>query len=201
MIHADYYGRRGIVIDKEFRKVTISNPGTFRIGIEEAIAGGISDARNGKIFNLFSLIDVGERSGSGLCDVFHTWQENGFKKPEVVESIEPDRITIVLEIARESVEYHHELIESTVGEQLVSYELNEPKGEPNRKLNEPKEEPLTQIEHLVLECIQEDGAISNQKIADQLELSVSTVKRCLRVLKEKGIIVRQGSTRGRWVIL
>ena len=39
LIHADYYGRRGIVIDKEFRKVTISNPGTFRISIYEAIAG------------------------------------------------------------------------------------------------------------------------------------------------------------------
>lgn len=54
LIHADYYGRRGIVIDKEFRKVTISNPGTFRVDINEAIAGGISDARNSKIFNMFS---------------------------------------------------------------------------------------------------------------------------------------------------
>lgn len=64
-IHADYYGRRSIVIDKEFRKTTIFNPGTFRIGINEAIAGGISDARNGRIFNMFSLIKVGERSDYG----------------------------------------------------------------------------------------------------------------------------------------
>ena len=73
LIHADYYGRRGIVIDKEFRKITIANPGTFRIGIDEAIAGGISDARNGRIFNMFSLIKVGERSGQGLCDVYSVW--------------------------------------------------------------------------------------------------------------------------------
>ncbi len=33
LIHADYYGRRGIVIDKEFRKITISNPGTFRVDL------------------------------------------------------------------------------------------------------------------------------------------------------------------------
>ena len=71
LIHADYHGRRGTVIDKEFRKVTISNPGTFRIGIDEAIAGGISDARNGKIFNMFSLINAGERSRFGLCDVYN----------------------------------------------------------------------------------------------------------------------------------
>ncbi len=98
LIHADYYGRRGIVIDKEFRKITFSNPGIFRIDIDEAIAGGISDARNAIIFNMFSLINVGERSGIGLCDVFSTWKEYGYKEPELVESIAPDRITITLEI-------------------------------------------------------------------------------------------------------
>ena len=58
LIHADFHGRRGIVVDKEFRKIVIANPGTFRIGIDEAIAGGISDARNGRIFNMFALINV-----------------------------------------------------------------------------------------------------------------------------------------------
>ncbi len=42
LIDADYYGRRGIVIDKEFRKVVISNAGTFRVDIKEAIADGVS---------------------------------------------------------------------------------------------------------------------------------------------------------------
>lgn len=102
LIHADYYGRRGIVIDKEFRKITIANPGTFRIGIDEAIAGGISDARNGRIFNMFSLIKVGERSGQGLCDVYSVWDENGFKKPELIETVDPDRITLTLAIEIDS---------------------------------------------------------------------------------------------------
>ena len=30
------------MIDKAFLKITISNPGTFRISVDEAIAGGIS---------------------------------------------------------------------------------------------------------------------------------------------------------------
>ena len=98
LIHADYYGRRGIVIDKEFRKISISNPGTFRISVDEAIAGGISDARNGRIFNMFSLINVGERSGTGLCDVYNIWEESGFRRPELVETVDPDRITLTLEI-------------------------------------------------------------------------------------------------------
>ena len=98
LIHADFYGRRGIVIDKEFRKIVIANPGTFRISIEEAIGGGISDARNGRIFNMFALISVGERSGTGICDVYHVWDENGFKKPSFAETVDPDRVTLTLEI-------------------------------------------------------------------------------------------------------
>lgn len=68
------------------------------ISVDEAIAGGISDARNGRIFNMFSLINVGERSGTGLCDVYNIWEESGFRRPELVETVDPDRITLTLEI-------------------------------------------------------------------------------------------------------
>ena len=98
LIHADFHGRRGTMVDKEFRKIVIANPGTFRIGIDEAIAGGISDARNGRIFNMFALINVGERSGTGICDVYHIWAENGFKEPSYVETVDPDRIVLTLQM-------------------------------------------------------------------------------------------------------
>jgi predicted HTH transcriptional regulator len=97
LIHADYYGTRGIVIDKTPDSITISNPGNFRIPIKEAIAGGISDARNSRIFNLFSLIEVGERSGMGLCNLFNIWEKNYLMKPVVTESIIPtERVAIKL---------------------------------------------------------------------------------------------------------
>ena len=117
LIHADYYGRRGIVIDKEFRKISISNPGTFRISVDEAIAGGISDARNGRIFNMFSLINVGERSGTGLCDVYNIWEDSGFRRPELIETVDPDRITLTLEIKLDSaIKHDGENDGETVGE-------------------------------------------------------------------------------------
>lgn len=117
LIHADYYGRRGIVIDKEFRKISISNPGTFRISLDEAIAGGISDARNDRIFNMFSLINVGERLCTGLCDVYNIWEGSGFKRPELVETVDPDRITLTLEIKLDSaIKHDGENDGETVGE-------------------------------------------------------------------------------------
>ncbi len=174
LIHADYYGRRGIVIDKEFRKVTISNPGTFRISIDEAISGGISDARNGKIFNMFSLIKVGERSGRGLCDVYNIWEENGFKKPELVESVDPARITLTLQI---------------------EIERNSDSNERNDDSN------LTENEMTVLTELRQNSGMSAEQVSKATGLSVSTVNRIYKSLKSKGYIARESQTRGKWSIL
>ncbi len=45
-------------------------PSTENVANDDAISGGISDARNSAFFNMFSLINVGERSGMGLCDIY-----------------------------------------------------------------------------------------------------------------------------------
>ena len=73
-------------------------PSTENVANDDAISGGISDARNSAFFNMFSLINVGERSGIGLCDVYSAWKANGYKEPEFVETVDPDRITLTLEI-------------------------------------------------------------------------------------------------------
>lgn len=101
LIHTDYYGTRGVVIDKFPDSISISNPGSFRIPIFDAIGGGISDARNSKIFNMFTLIEVGERSGMGLCNLYDVWRKNKLPMPYVKESLTPcERITIELQLSQ-----------------------------------------------------------------------------------------------------
>ena len=51
---------------------------------------------------MFSLIDVGERSGSGLCDLYNNWKEFGYKTPVLCETVDPDRISLTLEIEIDS---------------------------------------------------------------------------------------------------
>ena len=65
-IHADYHGRRGLVIIKKRDSITMANPGGFRIEVDAAKSGGVSDPRNGTMLKMFNLIDIGERSGSGI---------------------------------------------------------------------------------------------------------------------------------------
>ena len=52
---------------------------------------------------MFALINVGERSGTGLCDIYYIWEENGFEKPKLSENVDPDRITFTLEIEFDGV--------------------------------------------------------------------------------------------------
>ena len=100
----DYHGRRGIVIDKYPKRLEVSNPGTLRMSKSVAIAGGTSDARNGKIFNIFSLVRIGERSGMGLSSLYGVWEKEKFAEPSIVESYEPDRTKVMVEFEADESE-------------------------------------------------------------------------------------------------
>ena len=96
LIHADYHGRRGIVIEKQAQTITFANPGTFRVNRAVAVEGGTSDARNSHIFNIFALVDIGERSGTGLADLYGHWKKNNLPEPVITEEYDPDRVRITV---------------------------------------------------------------------------------------------------------
>ncbi|MBQ7916130.1 MAG: winged helix-turn-helix transcriptional regulator, partial [Firmicutes bacterium] len=195
LIHADYYGRRGVVIDKEFQKITISNPGTFRISIEEAVAGGISDARNSKIFNMFSLIDVGERSGSGVCDLFNTWQENSLSSPSITEMMDPDRVTMVLFLESGTLEDRNGTLEDGNGT------LEDGNGTLEDGNGILENVGLVAKEMIVYQEIKRNPQITIAELMSFANISRRTLFRILQMLKEKGFIRKAGSQRSEWLIL
>ena len=96
LVNADYYGRQGLVIIKKRDAITMANPGSFRIEIDAAKSGGVSDPRNGTMLKMFNLIDIGERAGSGIPNIFHVWRERGWAAPEITEQLEPERTVLTL---------------------------------------------------------------------------------------------------------
>ena len=96
LVNADYYGRGGIVIIKKRESVTMSNPGSFRIGIDAAISGGFSDPRNGTMLKMLNMIDIGERAGSGIPNIYRVWHDQNWAEPTFTQSFEPDRTTLSL---------------------------------------------------------------------------------------------------------
>lgn len=82
--------------------IIFSNPGNFRIDVEVAKSGGVSDPRNSTLIKMFNLIDVGERAGSGIPNIFSVWKKMGLGKPEICEVFEPDRVMIRLPLPNET---------------------------------------------------------------------------------------------------
>ena len=191
LIHADYYGRRGIVIDKEFNKITISNPGTFRIDINEAIAGGISDARNSLIFNMFSLINVGERSGIGLCDVYSICRSNGFTQPLLVETVDPDRITLTIEMSACDTVTNDGTNVADDGTNVA-----------NDVTTSHSSYVMTELEQSIYDFIVSHANTSTKEIADAIGATMRTVQRGVKELEENKVIKRAGTRKNiEWIIL
>ena len=100
LIHADYRAKSGLSIRKEPESIVIANPGSFRISISEATAGGRSDLRNATLSRMFSLIHIGRGEGRGIPGIRRAWKEQGWEAPVLTEQLSPARITLTLRLKR-----------------------------------------------------------------------------------------------------
>ena len=100
LINADYHGRQGVVVIRKKDLVTFSNPGGFRIEIEAAKTGGVSDPRNAALTKMFYLVNIGERAGSGIPNIYSVWTRQGWLPPTIEERFSPERITLSLPLRK-----------------------------------------------------------------------------------------------------
>lgn len=49
---------------------------------------------------MFNLIDIGERAGSGIPNIYSVWKKQNLNEPEITESFEHERITLSLNIKK-----------------------------------------------------------------------------------------------------
>jgi predicted HTH transcriptional regulator len=94
--NADFYGERGVVIRNNIHDVVFENPGSFRVTLGEALSGGVSSPRNAVILKMFNLLDIGERTGSGIPLIFKSWRDQGYLAPRYTEQLAPDRSILTL---------------------------------------------------------------------------------------------------------
>ena len=62
--------------------------------------GGESDPRNKSLMKMFNLINIGERAGSGVPNIFNVWNDEGFVEPEIEERFDPDRTILTLSLRK-----------------------------------------------------------------------------------------------------
>ncbi len=86
LTNADFYGRRGVVVQKNSDGFKFANPGSMRVSLKEAIHDNLSDPRNGIMLKILALVQYGERAGSGLHGIFSVWKKVYHTEPTVEES-------------------------------------------------------------------------------------------------------------------
>lgn len=180
LVNADYYGRGGVVVVKTNGYITFSNPGTFRIDVDAAIGGGVSDPRNSVLMKMFNMIDIGERAGSGIPNIFRVWKEQGWQEPIILQMTEPDRTRLILyllqaedyastKIAEDAeTDYIIGDKERKIGEQIKNYETI---GDKNTIIGEQKESGRK-----IGDKIGEQNT-ANRKNGDKDKLAIKMVKR------------------------
>ena len=89
-----------MVIKKETDKLIMENPGYSRTGKAQMRKGGVSDLRNKTLMKMFNLINIGERAGSGVPNIFNVWEDEGWIEPVIEEQFDPDRMILTLEFKK-----------------------------------------------------------------------------------------------------
>ena len=173
LVNADYYGRQGVVIIKERDMISFSNPGNFRIEIDAARSGGISDPRNAVILKLFNLINIGERSGSGIPSIFSVWRQEGYDEPEIVEMFEPERIKLQLKFTK-------------IGDKKSAI-----------KIGDKKSAIKDETKKRIIEYLTDHAAAKSSEIGESIGLKSSRVRDYLNMLIKEDIVVAEGSNRNR----
>ena len=175
LVHANYYGKRGIVIVKHGKKITISNPGTIRITKEEFYAGGNSDPRNPNLLKIFGFVNVGERAGSGVDKIMTAWGEQNWKKPVYDISLRMERVKLQLEVGQ--VVYIPGAADLKVQISGSAILIN-----------------LTNKEKLIVEYIETNGNISMSKATEVCGYKTkSATRKIIAELIKKKLIEKQGS--------
>jgi len=174
LVNADYYGRQGLVVIKKRDAITMSNPGNFRIEIDTAKSGGVSDPRNGTMLKMFNLIDIGERAGSGIPNIFRVWHEQGWTAPVISENFDPDRIMLSLTLKKSDDK------KATIKSDDKKVTI---------KSARQKNEIITYLTDHV--------SAKNIDIAELLGVKSTRVKQLLKELLDEGVVVAEGSNKNR----
>jgi len=106
---------------ESYKEIHFSNPGGCRPDINEVMEGGVSDLRNPTIFKLFSLIEIGERAGSGIFNICTVWSQIKWKEPSLHEKFSPERTIFTLPVELEN----DHLIENDVENEDLNKKITE----------------------------------------------------------------------------
>lgn len=94
IIHCDFLNHKGVFIIRYPDRMIFINGGSLRISKEDYFTGAHSTPRNHYIQEIFRLINICEKAGTGVPKIMNAVKEYQLKKPEVKAEIDSFKLTI-----------------------------------------------------------------------------------------------------------
>lgn len=176
LIHADYSGQGGVVMDRYGDRIEMSNPGTLLLSPDQLVRGGVSECRNKALQVMFQLMGAGDKAGSGLDKIRSSWADARFSDPRLRETQRPDRVNLTLPLV------------TALPEEALQ-ELGEIFGE--ERVGRLEAEQV----HILVMALGENR-ISNQMLQETLTRHRADLTKILGSLVADGFLIREGV--GRW---
>ena len=184
LVNTDFYIPRGVVIKKDNDKLVLENPGYIRTGKIQMRRGGESDPRNKGLMKMFNLINIGERAGSGVPDVFRTWDEQGWEEPIIEERYgDAARTCLLLSFAEKQAK--------------KTSEKNKRKKQAKKTSEKNQAKKTSENKAVILKYIEQNGISKTKEISQLLKLSEARTRIILRELVSEGMLATNGETKGK----
>jgi len=81
LIHADYRGQGGVIVERYRDHFDFSNPGSLLVGLDQLFQGNVSECRNKSLQTMFMLIGGAEKAGSGIDRMRKGWESQHWRYP------------------------------------------------------------------------------------------------------------------------
>ena len=178
LINTDFYLPRGVIIKKENDFLIFENPGYIRTGKEQMRKGGESDPRNKGLMKMFNLINIGERAGSGVPDIFKIWEQEGWVEPIIEEKYgDASRTCLTLSFLKKQAKKTSE------------------KSKRNKTSEKKQAKKTLQNKEKISTFLENNGVSKTSEISQMLGLSEARTRALLKEMVSEGSISASGGTK------
>ena len=175
LIHAAYRGECSIKITKQPSGLIFENTGSLLLRKEQILKGGLSRCRNKRIQNLFRLIGVVDKAGTGVGKIMNGWLEECICPPTITTERNPDIVRWILPyFGLTSKDKVYQLIDS---------------------LAEFQRKNLNIDDIIILSILLDKSSSTHSEIKQLYPRHPADISKILSKLKKLGIIMSNGNKR------
>ena len=122
---------------------------------------------------MFNFIDIGERAGSGIPNIFRVWKEEGLSTPSYMELMNPDRTILSLPLSP-----------TEIGDKKIG----------DKKIGDKKSAISEKVKESIIVYLTDNPEGKTADIAEYIGLGRSRTRDYLKELLDEEIIVSNGNS-------